>query len=72
MKKQKQNGSSTPAALFGLAFVVFFVGSWCVNLYKLIQCDFESDYKCEVVHAVGVFLAPASVVTVWIDDDSEK
>lgn len=72
MKKQKQNGSSTPMALFGLAFLVLFFGSWFVNFYKLIQCDFEPDYKCEVVHAVGVFIAPAAVVTVWIDDDSEK
>ena len=42
--------------------------SWPVNVYKLTQCDFESDYKCEVLHGVG--LVPGlSPITVWFGTD---
>jgi prepilin-type N-terminal cleavage/methylation domain-containing protein len=41
--------------------------AWCVNLYKLTQCDFASPYKGEAIHAVGIF-PPAALVTVWFSD----
>jgi hypothetical protein len=40
-----------------------------INIYKLVQCDFASDYKCEILHGVGVVVAPASVVTAWVGTD---
>ena len=45
---------------------------WVYNLNKLMDCDFEADYKCEVVHAAGVIIPPVSVVTVWFDIDPAK
>ena len=39
------------------------------NAVKLSNCDFESDFKCEVIHGVGLVAPPASYVTVWFDDD---
>ena len=40
---------------------------WGVNIYKLINCDFEAPYKGEIVHGIGI-IPPAAFVTVWIDD----
>ena len=52
---------------------VIFIGiwllvavSWISNIVKLVGCDFETPYKCEVIHVIGL-LPPASVVTVWLD-----
>ena len=42
---------------------------WGWNVIKFLSCDFKSDYKCEIVHGIGVFFPPSSVVTVWFDDD---
>lgn len=39
---------------------------WVMNLVKLTRCDSEAPYKCEVVHALGVF-PPVGVVTGWMD-----
>ncbi len=50
-----------------LTLAVVLGTCWCVNLYKLTQCDFEAPYKGEVIHAVGL-IGPAAVVTVWFDD----
>lgn len=55
-----------------LAITVIGIASaaaWITNAYKLTGCDFESPYKCEVVHAVGVLVPPASIATVWFDSD---
>lgn len=41
------------------------------NGYKFINCDFKSDYKCEVIHGAGVFVPPASWITVWFDGDDK-
>lgn len=46
---------------------LLFAACWIGNLAKLIRCDFASPYKSEVVHAVGVFVPPAALVTVWFD-----
>jgi hypothetical protein len=56
-----------------LVVVVFLVGlvSWFGNAYKLSQCDFEPNYKCEVVHLLGI-VPILSVVTVWFDTDETK
>lgn len=44
---------------------------WLINAYKLSQCDFEGNYKCELIHAGGVFVPPAAFVTVWFDTDRQ-
>ena len=60
-------GLFLPAA-FGILFTVMYV----FNIVKFVQCDFETDYKCEVIHAVGVFVPPAALITVWFDTDGEE
>ena len=39
------------------------------NAVKFASCDFESNYECEVVHGIGVFIPPSAFVTVWFGDD---
>ena len=44
---------------------------WIINVAKFIDCDFESDYRCEAIHGIGVVIPPAAFITVWFADDSE-
>ena len=39
---------------------------WFVNLYKLLMCDFEAPFREEIIYAIGVFIPPASLITVWL------
>ena len=39
------------------------------NFTKLIGCNFDAPYKCEVVHLIGVVIPPTAYVTVWFDSD---
>lgn len=39
---------------------------WVKNLIKLSDCDFESPYKAEIVHGVGL-LPPVGAITGWLD-----
>lgn len=42
-----------------LAFSLFMLVGWVLNVYKFVtDCDFSSPYKCEVVRGVGIFIAP--------------
>jgi hypothetical protein len=49
--------------------VVILFGIWIWNAVKFVSCDFESDFKCEVIHGAGVFIPGAAVITVWFDTD---
>ena len=55
-----------------LTLLVGFAGVWIYNLNQLMDCDFEEDYKCEVIHIAGVLVPPASIITVWFDVDPAK
>jgi hypothetical protein len=52
-----------------IIIVILLMLPWSVNAYKFAGCDFESPYKCEVVHGIGLFAPPASWITVWFDSD---
>jgi len=56
---------STTLIIFALV-----VTPWIWNAVKFVGCDFESDYKCEAIHATGVFIPPAAYITVWFDSDN--
>ena len=57
----------------GLLLLVFIIVLGAMpyvwNGYKLAGCDFEPNYKCEVIHGIGVLIPPASLFTVWFDSD---
>ncbi len=55
----------------GVLWIALFFAiciTWVINLTQLTDCDFEPDYKCEVIHGVGLIPA-ASLITVWFDTD---
>lgn len=52
--------------LFYQLFIwIFFIVCWVWNLIKFIKCDFAPIDKHEIIHGLGVFLPPSSVITVW-------
>ena len=53
-----------------LALFILAVTPWIWNGVKFLGCDFESDYKCEAIHGIGVVIPPAAFITVWVDSDS--
>jgi hypothetical protein len=48
-----------------IVLVLIWAISWAANFVKLINCDFEGPWKEEIVHAIGVVIPVASLVTVW-------
>lgn len=48
-----------------ILFYIYWAVAWVVNLIKFIGCDFDSPWKDEIIHGVGVFFALPSLVTVW-------
>jgi len=58
------------SALLILAVLAFAPYVW--NAAKFIDCDFESNYKCEAIHGVGVVIPPAAFITVWFGDDEDE
>ena len=51
-----------------ILFVLALILAWCVNVFKLVQCDFAAPWKGEVIHTIGVVIPPFAVVMVWFDD----
>ena len=44
---------------------IYLIISWIVNLVKFFNCDFDSPYKDEIIHGIGILLAPLSMITCW-------
>lgn len=66
--KNQQGFTTAEFVLTSLLLLIFIGVCWAYNLVKLTQCDFESSYRCEIIHAIG--LVPAfSPITVWFDVD---
>ncbi len=70
IKKRTKLSYSNAVMLVSLLCVAL-ASSWLINVAKFVDCDFKSDYKCEVVHGVGIVLVPASIITVWFESDEE-
>lgn len=66
MFRNRRNSMTTNGCIIMAVFILWVGISWAVNFYKLTSCDFESPYKCEVVHGVGI-LPPVALITSWYD-----
>ena len=67
---EKQRGSTLLKLVVLVVLVaVVGIGGWVWNAVKLTSCDFESNYKCEVIHGAGLVVPPLSIVTVFFGDD---
>lgn len=69
MKNEKGGYSLTEllTVLFAITIFITITSTWLVNAYKFVKCDFQSPYKGEIVHAVGIF-TPLCVITAWINE----
>ena len=54
--------------LIYVVVILLTCGSWCVNLYRLVNCDFKDPYRGEILYSLGV-VAPTFYVTAWMDLD---
>lgn len=55
--------------VFILLAGVSFFAVYFTNIYLLTNCDFQSDYRCEVIHGAGAIIPPAAFITVFFDTD---
>lgn len=51
--------------VIGVAVAALGISAYITNAVKFFNCDFNTPLKCEIVHGIGVFVPPVSVVTVW-------
>lgn len=57
-------------AIFNLIIIMLFVLSFigfCMNVVKLINCDFQTPYRAEVFRSIGIIIPPAGSIIGWID-----
>lgn len=59
--KKEELYSSWFSFIIGLYLLI----CWIVNLVQFFNLDFEPNYKDEVIHGLGIFIAPLSGITVW-------
>ena len=52
----------------GVLILVLIITPWVWNFTKLTDCDFEPDYRCEVIHGLGI-IPPITFITVWFSSD---
>jgi hypothetical protein len=54
----------------GLVVVLWISLSWGVNVYRLTNCDFDTNksWKGEAIHAIGV-ITPSFLYTAWNNFD---
>jgi hypothetical protein len=46
-------------------FLLYMFVAYIVNLIQLISCDWTAPYKEEVIHLLGAFIFPVSMITCW-------
>ena len=57
--------------IYSVLVLLIFGLPYILNLNKLSNCDFESPYRCEVIHGIGI-IPLVSMITVWFGTDEEK
>jgi len=48
-----------------IAITVFWFAiilGWCMDLYKLVHCDFQAPYEAEVIYSVGAVTGLGAVI----------
>ncbi len=60
-----RNETSDGCAFLSLIIWAIMIITWIINLVKLFNCDFDTPFKEEIIHLIGVFIFPASIITCW-------
>lgn len=50
----------TVLIIFAIIFACVF--GYFRNIYHLTNCDFNPDYKCEIITTIGIIVPPIGVV----------
>jgi hypothetical protein len=59
-----KNKIKMKTTIVALLIYGFMIGSYIVNIVKLVNCNFEAPWKNEVIHAIGL-IPGCSIVTAW-------
>jgi len=52
--------------------IIFGCIGWGLNIYKLVELDFEEPYKAEVIRGIGVAAAPIGCFIGYMDIGEES
>lgn len=67
MKRRGSNDTLVGwVVLIYIVLALFMFLGWVKNIVKLSDCDFETPYKCEVIHGVGL-VPVVGMFTGWMD-----
>ena len=55
-----------------ILFFLFCIYGWVLNIYKLVQLDFNPPYKAEVIRIIGVPIDVVGVVVGYFNFDEER
>lgn len=57
-----------------LVFILFLICiyGWILNIYKLVQLDFEKPYNAEVVRIIGVPVGWIGAMAGYVNFEEEK
>lgn len=58
---------NTGIGLTFAAIMILAIVGWVKNIVAFSECDFEAPYECEVMHGIGIPVAPVGAVMGWID-----
>ena len=48
--------------------ILLIIGTgWVKCVIHFVDCDFEPNYKAEVIYGVGTFVPPVGAVIGWMD-----
>jgi len=53
-------------AVIQILVVLSMLVTWVINLFQLLNCDFYSPWRDEIIHGIGLLVPPASLITVWM------
>lgn len=57
-----------------LVLILFLICTygWILNIYKLVQLDFEKPYQAEVIRIIGVPVGMVGAVVGYVNFEEEK
>lgn len=58
--------------LIVLLIVGFFAVSWCTNVIKFANADFEEPYTTEIIRGIGIPCAPLGAIIGFMDIGEEN
>ena len=69
LRSRSSGGAVVWLTIAMIAINIFIAGTWIVNAYKLVNCDWKEggSWKGEIIHAIGI-VPGVSVFTAFNND----